>query len=343
MRRDCGADDIAGVVLIRHPQGHSEIGVRPDVLADDPGRALRREDEMQSEGSAALGDVDQVVDEVRHLGDQKRQFVHDDDQARRTVGIAGLLQLDEILDTFVIEQEFAIADLRSKAAHRPSNQIGGQVGDETDAVRQRRALGEGTPTLVIDQEEGHPVGAVGIGHAEDPGLEELTLPRTRRPADEGVRALGAQVERERLRPGVPDRCAQIGGAIAAAGTRLPTRDRAVLLPPGQGVGRIIDGVCAEQRDDGDGAGQVGLVVLRRSAIHDRGEGTGDIDGGLHRDRIAGDRGQFRLAPDQTDLGGRGVVDAKEGAAGAGQIGDRLRSPEHEHPGFGSALREAQQS
>ena len=88
----------------------------------------------------------------------------------------------------------AVVQLGAQAGERAAHEVRGEVGDEADGVRQLDAVGEGRAALVVDEEEGHPVGAVLGGHAEHPGLEELALARAGRAADERVRALRAQVE-----------------------------------------------------------------------------------------------------------------------------------------------------
>ena len=54
-------------MLVGHPQGDAQVRVGPQVVLDDAGRALGRQDQVQAERAAALGDVDDAVDELGHL------------------------------------------------------------------------------------------------------------------------------------------------------------------------------------------------------------------------------------------------------------------------------------
>ena len=86
-----------------------------------------------------------------------------------------------------------------------------------------------------------------------------------------MRPLGAQVETERLDPGVSDQGAQVTRSIQWAMSAAPVGHRAVLPPAGESVLGVVDGIGAEHRDDRDGAGHVRLVVRRPAAIDHRRE------------------------------------------------------------------------
>ena len=78
-----------------------------------------------------------------------------------------------ILSSSVVEQVLAVAQLGPQRGQRPAHHGRGQVGDDPHRMRQVRAPGEGRPALVVDEEEGDAVGRQRLGHAQDPGLEEL--------------------------------------------------------------------------------------------------------------------------------------------------------------------------
>ena len=67
------ADDVAGVGDVVQAQGDAQVRVGPDVVADDAARPLRRQDEVDAEAAAALGDADQRIDEAGELGGQRRR------------------------------------------------------------------------------------------------------------------------------------------------------------------------------------------------------------------------------------------------------------------------------
>ena len=76
---------------------------------------------MQAERAAALGDVDDAVDELGHLLHERGELVDDDDERRRGVDLAAALELDEVLGLVPGEQVLAVVQLggerREGAAH----------------------------------------------------------------------------------------------------------------------------------------------------------------------------------------------------------------------------------
>ena len=97
-----------------------------------------------------------------------------------------------------LQQLLPVVQLGPQRGQRAADQVRGEVGDQAHGVRQVDAVGERGAALVVDEEERHPVRAVRRGHAQHPGLQELALARAGGAADEGVRALRAEVEVERF-------------------------------------------------------------------------------------------------------------------------------------------------
>ena len=141
--------------------------------------------------------------------------------------VAALLELEQVLGLLAVEQVLAVVQLGAQARQRAAHEVRAQVGDEADAVRQVDAVGERRAALVVDEEERDAVGAVLGRHAEHPRLQELALAGAGRAADEGVRALRAQVERHRVGAALADDRAQ----------------RAGLLQPGRGAAPSGRGWC----------------------------------------------------------------------------------------------------
>ena len=108
-------------------------------------------------------------------------------------------------------------DLGAEALQSPPDQVWRQVGDDADAVRQINASREGRTTLVVDEQERHPVRAVRMRHAQHPSLQELRLPGARGAANQGMRPLRAQINGERLRTRMPDHGPQIPGPLPGNG------------------------------------------------------------------------------------------------------------------------------
>ena len=153
-----------------------------------------------------------------------------------------------------------MAQLGPQTGQRPPHQVGGQVRHQTDAVRQLGAAGEGRAPLVVHEEEGDAVRGQGLGHPQHPGLEELRLSGARRPPDQGVRPVGAQVQRQgRLRP-LPHQGTQAQRLLEGDDRPTSVDDRVVGTPPGDlgihGVRQLLTG----QTDEGDRRRKVGLVV-----------------------------------------------------------------------------------
>ena len=87
-RRLVVTDDVTGVGNVLQPQREAQVGVGADVVADDAGRALRGQHEVDAEAATALGDADERREERRQLGGQGGELVDHDDEARQR-GAAG--------------------------------------------------------------------------------------------------------------------------------------------------------------------------------------------------------------------------------------------------------------
>jgi hypothetical protein len=170
---------------------------------------------VDAERAPALGDVDDAVDELGHLLGERGELV-DDEHERGGVRVGGLLELEQVFRLLAVEQVLAVVQLGAQARERPAHEMRAEVGHEAHAVRQADAVGEGRSALVVDEEERHALGAVLGGHAEHPRLQELALARAGRAADEGVRALLAQVEVQSALRALTDEGA------AWAGSRRPS-------------------------------------------------------------------------------------------------------------------------
>ena len=332
LRREVGggllAQDVLGVGLVGHAQGHAQVRVGAQVVLDDARRALGGQDEVQAQGAPALGDVDDAVDELGDLADQGGELVDDDDQARRALRVALLLQGDQVLGALVVEQVLAVAQLGPQRGQRPAHHGRGQVGDDPHRMRQIRAPGEGRPALVVDEEEGDAVGRQRLGHAQDPGLEELGLAGARGPAHQGVRAVDPQVQGQGpLRP-LADQGRQAHRPLEG-GDGGPVDDRVARPPPHDlGVG-VVGELGPGQPDVGDGAGQVGLVVDRDAGVDDGGQEPPQARGALGVESLDDDDVTGHRAAHEPDAAGA-LADLDESAAGRGQGLDVVGDPDDVH-------------
>lgn len=116
VRRHRRPKHVCGVVFVSHPQGNPQVGVGAEVVLDDSRGTLGGQDEVQTKRSAALSNIDDAVNELWNLTHQRSELVHDDDETRRAVRIARLLQLQQVLGALLVEQVFPVAQLGPKAA-----------------------------------------------------------------------------------------------------------------------------------------------------------------------------------------------------------------------------------
>ena len=134
---------------------------------------MGRHNQMDAERTSALCNIDHAVNKLRHFARESRKLVDHEHKRRWSIGIAALLQLQQILGFLAIEQVFAVMQLSPQARQCTAHQVGAQVSDEANAVRQRDTIGESRAALVVNKEEGHTVRAIFRCHAQHPGLQEL--------------------------------------------------------------------------------------------------------------------------------------------------------------------------
>ena len=151
MRGILGSDHVIAVVLVRHAQRDPQVGIRAQVVLDDARRALRRHDEMDAERAAALSDIHDTVHELRNLIDERGELVDDDDKRRWRLGIAALLEFDEVLGFLASEEGLSVVEFCAQTHEGAADQVRAQIRDKPDAVRKAGALRESGPALVIDE------------------------------------------------------------------------------------------------------------------------------------------------------------------------------------------------
>ena len=284
------------------------------------------------EGAAALGDVDHAVDELGDLLDQRGELVDHDDQARRGGDLAAALELDQVLGLVLGEDVLAVLELGRQRRERPPDQVRRQVGDQADGVRQVDAVAERRAALVVDEQEGEPLRGVGHGHAEDPGLQQLGLAGAGGAADEGVRPVGPQVDREGAGGGLPDDGTQVAGLGAGhrAGGVGTGEDRPVLPPALDDRSGRLGELVADEVDERHRARQVALVLDRHTRVDERGHLAAEPLDRRGLDVVGVDRHPDDRLADVADHGVTllgALLD--EGAAGGGQGRGRRRHPEHD--------------
>ena len=135
-----------------HPQGDAQVGVGKDVVVDRTGRPLRREHQVDAEAAAALGDVDDAGDELGDLLGERGELVDDDHQRRWCQVRRVVTQLVQIAGASV-EQAHPVIELGAQRDECPAGELGRQVADTPDGVRQRcERCCRGTALVVHEQE-----------------------------------------------------------------------------------------------------------------------------------------------------------------------------------------------
>ena len=186
------------------------------MVVDHACRALGGEQQVHAEAAAALGDVDQLVDEVGQLGGDGRELVHDHEQPGEGLAVAGQQVLRKVAGARVAQPSLPVVQLGLETAKGAAAQVLVEVGDEADGVRQLAAGVEGAAALVVDEHEVEVLGADGRGEGCDEGAQQLALARSRRARHQAVGAVGHEVEHHRTRLGGADRRCHPGHGVDAA-------------------------------------------------------------------------------------------------------------------------------
>ena len=160
-RRVRDADHVRRLGRLVHAQRDPQVRVRADVLADDAARALRREQQVDAEAAAALGDVDDrrrrsPAPLARASRTRRSTITRLGRRARRVAR----LQVGEVLRARVARARARAGAARRSARRARAGQVLVEVGDEADGVRQVDAVLEGRAALVVDEQEREPVGRV---------------------------------------------------------------------------------------------------------------------------------------------------------------------------------------
>ena len=258
-------DDVGRVGHVLHPQRDAEVGVGAEVIGHGAGRPLGGEHEVDAEAAAPLGDADEGVDEVGELGLERGELVDHDDEPRQRLGGGGQLPVaGEVGRPDGAQQPFPMAELCFEAPERPLGEVGVEVGDEPDGVRQPGAGVEGAAALEVDEDEREVVGVGAGGEAGDERAEQLALAGAGRAGDEPVRPVGDEVELEHAvgRDAQRRRRARVGAGGGPAPSQL------------LGIG-VVE---SEQRQEPDRVGQPGAAAVELGVV-EAGEGAGGAPGG----------------------------------------------------------------
>ncbi len=259
-----GVDDVGRLTGVGHAQGDPEVGVGADLGRHDTARPLRGQQQVDAEGAAPLGDVDETRHEVGQIAHHGRELVDDDEQSwhGRVRGVPAhqILIVLDVLGVGGGEDVLAPLQLRAQRLQGALDQVRVEVGDHADGVREFDAVLEGGTALVVDEDERHVLGRVGDGQRRHDGLEQFRLTRTGRTGDQSVRAVAPQVDAEgtvvRL---TDDRHGRLTAHAPARGDVVPRRGLQLehVEEPARGRERGVLGLAADVAQRRQRPGQPG--------------------------------------------------------------------------------------
>ena len=136
-------DDVRALRRVGHPQGDPQVGVGADLGRDHAAGPLRRQDQMDAERPAALGDADQAADEV---GQFAGQVTANSSMTIARRGIAAQVrapgaQVEVVVQVFrarARQQVLATAQFGAERFQGAFDQVAVEVGDHPDRVRAGR-------------------------------------------------------------------------------------------------------------------------------------------------------------------------------------------------------------
>ena len=204
---------------------------------------------MDPEAAAPLADAHQGVDELRQLGGQSGELVHDHHQpgqralaasrplnrvhswvsaaaparaprhpgpTRQRVPAAAGRRLSpvrlQVLGAGLAQSFLPVAQLGLQAAQGPLGQPVVEVGDQAGHVGQVGTAVEGGPALVVHQHEGQMVGIGRQGQAGHQRPQQFRLPRPGGAPDQQMGPVGHQIQLQRTLGVHPDERGQTGRA-----------------------------------------------------------------------------------------------------------------------------------
>ena len=279
-------EHVLAVAGVLHAQADAELGVAPDLVVDHAGGLLGGQDQVDAQASADAGGTDQLVHELRLLAFQLGKLVRDDEQVRQgflhPVGAVQALIIVDVQRAFVaaafrlVEDALAAFQLALDGDHRAGDGGTVQVGDGTHQMRQMDAAGlilKGTgqaAALVVDEQEGHLVGAEVDRHGQDVGDDELRLAGAGHAGHQAVGALTlfVQVQHEQLAVGAhAHRRSQAAGGVAVGPALEQVQvfhlAHAEHLQEGEGLGQAVAACDGHQAGVGQlfHAGKVAVLAV----------------------------------------------------------------------------------
>ena len=144
-------------------------------MADDTGRALSGEQQVDAEAAPLGGDCVEAVANAGLAFDQKSELVDHDQEVRHHHAdlVCDALQRDDIGDASGLQHAFAAVDLRVERRERPGGErdVVLEIGHQSDDVREPHQGSECRSPFVVDEEEGETIRRVTQRECRKDGLE----------------------------------------------------------------------------------------------------------------------------------------------------------------------------
>ena len=208
-RRQFVADDVERVGAIVQPQCEAKVGVGADVVGHHARRTLGREEEMDAEAAAALGDPDERREEVGQFLGEGGELVDHHDEPGKWFGCVAPVH-GEVVGSNGAQQPFAPSDLGVEADERTLGEALVEIGHDPDGVGQPGAGVERGTALEVDEHERQMLGAHRRGERHDQRAQEFALAGAGGSGDEAVGAVAHEVDVDGPIARAPDRGAERG-------------------------------------------------------------------------------------------------------------------------------------
>lgn len=177
-----GAEHRPAVRSLGDAQAQPQRAVRRERIANDPGGALRAEDQVHAQGAPPRRDVGEHRRQLCVLLQQGGELV-DDDQESGKVGLTHVARLRRR------EGTLTAAHLCGQAGDAAPRLRLVEVREDADDLRQLTQAIEGRPSFEVREEDTHPLRPVPRADGGDPCDEEFTLACPRHPRHDRVRAV----------------------------------------------------------------------------------------------------------------------------------------------------------
>lgn len=185
-------DDRGAVGCVEDAEADPERDVGEHGLADDPGRPLCADDEMETERAPTGGQVDEHGLQFRVERHEGSELVDDDHESRQRPR----RHLGDRTRRMEGERLLATPQFGAKTLDRTRGGSGIEVADHADDMRQLAEGGECRTALEVDQEEREIARRIVLGEGEYPGDQEFALSGAGGARDQRVGTIALEIQHD---------------------------------------------------------------------------------------------------------------------------------------------------